>query len=1075
MKSHRHKTTRSILSALLCLALWLNALPLWAGEIHGQVKFGGLPLPGATVSASQGDKNFVALADGNGNYSLPDLPEGVWKFKVEMLGFTPVTQDLTSPGPPITAPPADFDLKMLTLDELKAIAGPQATQAPTISYTAPPVEAPTNTAVPTPPAGKKQAAAKKGAATPAAATGQNSFQRTDVKANAAAPATNAVPNPETTAANSFNGQDPAELSQRANDGFLVNGSQNNGAASPFAQAGRFGNNVRGPNSLYQFTVAFIIDNSALDARTYSLTGQDTEKPQTNRFTVLGNFAGPLRIKHWFKQPPTVFLNYQFTRNTAGNTTSALMPTTEQLAGNFAASPAVIYDPTNGMPFANNAIPVNRISQQAQALLKFYPQPNFLTGTSYNYQVPIVSLTQSNNVQARFNKSLTQKDQLTGQFGYQYNSNSNPNIFDFTDTGNGQGINVLLTEQHRFTPRTFGNLQVQFSRQSNRVIPYFQDVKNVSGDAGITGNNQEPVNYGPPGLSFSSGISGLNDANASFNRNQTTAISYKTTWIHGRHQVQYGGDYRWQQFNSLAQSNPRGGFVFTGAATGNLINVNGVPERDPTTGNPFADFLLGVPDTSSLAFGNADKYFRTSMADVFVNDDWRIGPSLTLNLGVRWDYGAPITEKYNRLVNLDVAPGFSAISPVVANSNLTGSLTGETYPNSLIRPDRKEFQPILGFAWRPIPASSIVVRGGYSLQYNTSVYQQIANSMAQQSPLSTSLQVQNILSNPPLNTLASGFNGPAGQLTNNFAIDPGFRVGYAQNWYVSVQKDLPASLIMIAQYTGTKGTRIAQEFYPNTYPIGVTSPCSSCPSGFLYETSNGDSTREAGNIQLRRRLHSGFTANLQYTFAKAIDDSNAGGRGVGALIAQNWLDLSAERGLSASDQRHLLNFTMQYTTGQGIGGGSLLSGWRGAILKEWTIVSSVNLGTGLPLTPFYQATIPGTGFAGLGIRPNYTGADVYSNAPGQFLNPLAYVAPSGEWGNAGRNSITGPEQFSMNASFARTFRLKDRYSLDLRIDSVNPINHVTYTSWNTTINSPQYGTAVAANGMRTLQTTLRLRF
>ncbi len=90
-----------------------------------------------------------------------------------------------------------------------------------------------------------------------------------------------------------------------------------------------------------------------------------------------------------------------------------MPTADQIAGNFAASPAVIYDPTNGMPFANNTIPANRISQQAQALLKFYPQPNFTTGTTYNYQVPIVSLSQSNNLQARFNKSLTTKDQLSG--------------------------------------------------------------------------------------------------------------------------------------------------------------------------------------------------------------------------------------------------------------------------------------------------------------------------------------------------------------------------------------------------------------------------------------------------------------------------------------------------------------------------------------------------------------------------------------------------------------------------------------------------------------------------------------
>ncbi len=1075
MNSHRHKTIRSILSALLCFALWLNALPLWAAEVHGQVNFGGLPLPGATVSASQGDKNFVAVADQNGTYSIPDLPDGAWTLKVEMLGFTPITKDLAVvTNSPITPPPSDFDLKMLSLDEIKAIAGPAAAQAPNISYTASPTDAPTNTAIPTAPAGKKQAAAKKGAAAPAPA-GQNSFQRTDVKANAAPPATNAVPNPENTAANSFNTQDPAELSQRANDGFLVNGSQNNGAASPFAQAGRFGNNVRGPNSLYQYQIGFIINNSALDARTYSLTGQNTVKPETNNITVLGSFAGPLRIKHWWKQPPTMFLNYQLNRVTAGNSTAVLLPTSDQIAGNFSASPALIYDPTTGMPFANNSIPTNRISQQAQALLKFYPAPNFTTSTVYNYQVPIVGLTQANNVQARMAKSLTTKDQINGTFGYQYSSNSNPNIFGFTDAGNGQGINIQVNEQHRFTPRTFGTLQLQFSRQSNRVIPYFENVKNVSGDAGITGNNQQPMNYGPPGLTFGNSIYGLSDANASFNRNQTTAASYNTTWIHGRHNVQYGGDFRWQQFNSLSQQNPRGAFTFTGAATENITGVvNGVPVRDPNTGNAFADFLLGIPDNSSLAFGNADKYFRTKMADAFVNDDWRIGPSLTLNLGVRWDYGAPITEKYNRLVNLDIAPGFTAITPVVAATDLTGSLTGQKYPDSLIRPDYKEFQPILGFAWRPIPASSIVVRGGYSLRYNSSVYQQIANSMAQQSPLSTSLAVPNVLTNPPLNTLASGFNGLPG-LTNNFAIDPNFRVGYAQNWNASIQKDLPASLIMIVTYAGTKGTRIAQEFYPNTYPTGANNPCASCPNGFVYETSNGDSTREAGNVQLRRRLHNGFTANLQYTYAKAIDDSNAGGRGAASLVAQNWLNLSAERGLSQSDQRHLLNFTTQYTTGQGIGGGSLLNGWRGTLFKEWTVVSSVNVGTGTPLTPIYLASVLGMG-GFTSFRPNYTGADVYSNAPGQFLNPLAYTTPpTGTWGNAARDSITGPAQFSMNASFARTFRVRDRYNLDVRIDSTNPINHVTFASWNTVIGIPQYGTAAAPNAMRSVTTTLRLRF
>src|SRR5205823_2510230 len=148
---------------------------------------------------------------------------------------------------------------------------------------------------------------------------------------------------------------------------------------------------------------------------------------------------------------------------------------------------------------------------------------------------------------------------------------------------------------------------------------------------------------PPALNFSSGVTSLSDASASFTRNQTGALGYSIFWNRGRHNFQAGVEYRRQQFNTLAQQNPRGAFTFTGAATG----------------SDFASFLFGVPDTSSIAFGNADKYFRASTYSAYVNDDWRISPELTINAGIRWEYGSPITERYSRLVNLDIAPGLIA--------------------------------------------------------------------------------------------------------------------------------------------------------------------------------------------------------------------------------------------------------------------------------------------------------------------------------------------------------------------------------------------------------------------------------
>jgi len=279
-------------------------------------------------------------------------------------------------------------------------------------------------------------------------------------------------------------------------------------------------------------------------------------------------------------------------------------------------------------------------------------------------------------------------------------------------------------------------------------------------------------------------------------------------------------------------------------------------------------------------------------------------------------------------------------------------------------------------------------------------------------------------------------------------------------------------VMTATYLGIKGTRAAQEFLPNTYPTGAPNPCPACPAGYVYLTSNGNSTRHAGQMQLQRRFHNGLGASLQYTFSKAIDDAALGGKGQGgAVIAQNWLDLRAERGLSPFDQRHLATLQAQYSTGVGVRGGALMRGWKGAAFKGWTFLTQINAGSGLPATPVYVAAVHGTGVTG-SIRPDYIGGSIYAAPPGYFLNPAAFAAPAiGQWGNAGRNIIIGPSQFSMNASMSRTFR----DLLDLRIDAANALNHVTYPSWNTTVTSTQFGLPNPPNAMRSLQVTLRLRY
>ncbi len=1013
----------------ICLLPFLASLAVprvtEASEYHGQVVLNDLPVPGALITATKGDKKLIAVTDEQGLYSFPDLSDGSWTVEVQMTGFSNIKRDVTiTPN----APPAKWELKLLPLNQVMTETmrlGP--VRGMSAARPEPKMDKPAETPMPA-----------------------------------------------------------QDANQDTSDGLLINGSVNNGAASPFSQAAAFGNNRNRPASLYTGGIGMIVENSALDAKPFSLTGQNTPKPEYSDLTGVITLGGPIRIPHVLRNGPNFFVGYQWTRDRNADTQAALVPDLAERNG-ILSNP--VLDPLTGDPFSTNVIPQSRISPQARALLALYPLPNFGGSSRYNYQIPTVSARHQDALQSRFEKSFNNKNQITGQFAFQSIRANTPNVLGYSDSSDILGLNARVNWSHRLGRGLFLNLGYQFSRLSTRLIPYFENRKNVSGEAGIGGNNQAPVNWGPPSLVFASGIASLTDGLSANNHNQTDGQSSSLLWNQGHHSVTLGDDFRRQQFNYLSQQDPRGTFTFTGAASG----------------ADFADFLLGIPDTSSIAFGNADKYFRESVYDGYVTDDWRVSPEVTLNAGIRWEYGAPMTELYNRLVNLDVTPGFAAAAPVLA-SNPVGPLTGQRLPNSLMRPDKSAWEPRVAIAWRPMSGSSLVVRGGYGVYYNTSVYQSIAVQLAQQPPLSKTLSVQNSSTDPL--TLANGFNASPSTIPNTFGIDPNFRVGYAQNWQLSLQRDLPGSLVMSATYSGIKGTRGLQEFLPNTFPAGAVNPCPACSAGYTYLTSNGNSTREAGIIQLRRRLHSGFTALAQYTFSKSIDDvASLGGQGAiapttvssnptaqnpaesnqtgtagaaqaatgNAMIAQNWLNLRAERALSSFDQRHVLSLQIQYTSGMGLAGGTLLNGWRGALLKEWTFVTQITAGSGLPLNPIYLAAVPGTGVTGT-IRPDYTGAALYAAPAGLSLNPAAYTAPlPGQWGNAGRNTIAGPVQFTLDTSMGRTLRLRDRLNLDLRIDATNTLNHVTFTSWNTIINNAQFGFPVAANAMRSLQTTLRLRF
>ena len=480
-------------------------------------------------------------------------------------------------------------------------------------------------------------------------------------------------------------------------------------------------------------------------------------------------------------------------------------------------------------------------------------------------------------------------------------------------------------------------------------------------------------------------------------------------------------------------------------------------------------------------------------------------NLTLNLGVRYEYVSPLTEVNNRIVNLALSPGVlnpalplgtTPVAPIQPGPN-------SGLPASLVRPDRNNFAPRIGFAWKPF--SKTVVRGGYGINYNTGAYQGIALQLALQPPFATAAtNVQTAFPSPPNLTLENGFPAaPPGNITNNYAVNPNYRLGYVQIRNLDIQQQIRPTLLLNIDYTGTKGTDLDILEAPNRTASGIRI---SGVDAFTYENSVADSEANAASVRLRKRLSSGFAIGGTYTFSKSLDDASsigagatsgantpglgAGGTGAGgggssgggaANVAQNPFGLSAERGLSSFNQTH--KFTADYLYELPFGhdkrwltGNTPLR----AVLGDWQWSGDWTIASGLPFTPRFLNEISDVNGGTNGtLRPNLVpGQSVSLPNPSiaEWFNTAAFSKPSpGTYGDARRNSIIGPGSKVFDMAFTKIFPLKEVRLLEFRAQATNIFNLVNYSSIDTSVTSPTFGRVTAAGAMRQFTITSRFRF
>ena len=419
----------------------------------------------------------------------------------------------------------------------------------------------------------------------------------------------------------------------------------------------------------------------------------------------------------------------------------------------------------------------------------------------------------------------------------------------------------------------------------------------------------------------------------------------------------------------------------------------------------------------------------------------------------------------------------------------------------MRPDRNNFAPRIGFAWKPLPDT--VVRGGYGINYNTGAYLGIAQQLALQPPFATTAtNVEAAYPAPPNLSLQNGFP-PATGTTNSYAVNPNYRLGYVQIRNLDIQQQIRPTLLLNLDYTGTKGTDLDILEAPNRTARGFGFPkLTPSPTKIRWRIPEAN----AGSVRVRKRLAAGFAIGGTYTFSKSLDDASSIGAGAtsaastpglgaggtaragggssgggAANLAQNPFDLSAERGLSSFNQTH--KFTADYLYELPFGHDRRwLTGntrWR-AIFGDWQWSGDWTIASGLPFTPRLLNDINDVNGGTNGtLRPNLVpGQSVKLAHPSttEWFNTAAYAAPpTGTYGDARRNSIIGPGSKVFDMAFTKVFPLKEARVLEFRAQATNIFNLVNYSSIDTNLNSPTFGRVTAAGAMRQFTITSRFRF
>jgi len=845
----------------------------------------------------------------------------------------------------------------------------------------------------------------------------------------------------------------------------------------------------GTNDLHGSLFEFI-RNDIFDARNFF----DQEKSKLRRNQFGGNLTGPLKIPHLYNGRDHTFfvISWESYRQVQGTNQIGVIPSLLERRGNFSQSvdaqgkPVLIKDPllpgactsaSRAACFPGNVVPDNRISPIAKALLAYVPQPN-LAGAN-NLIVNAVNSDDWDNFLFKVDHQIGPRDNLSARALTRWESSTNPfagtGLGNFGSTTDNTQELYGLSETRILTPSLINEFRLSVTRTVSAENSAHQGI-NYAAQLGIPGTTTDPQFLGFAKFSIT-GFETIGDNTSNPIRYAVTNYNYNdaVTWNKGRHAIKFGSDFLRTLYFQPTNSNFNGTFTFNGKATNNGI----------------ADVLLGYPSSTSRKIGTVTNHIFQSALGAFVQDDFRIHPNLTLNLGLRYEIAFAPYEKDGLMTSYVPSLGKAIVgstaklpnfAAIVASAGLTGNIgVAQDYglPFALVNTNYHDFAPRIGFAWRLFGNNQTVLRGGYGIFYTGSRLSAMRTDITGGFPFSVSQTFTGSASNPNLLTLANPFPDALAKITG-VTTTAGYELTppspYLQSWNLTVERELGQGIVIETGYVGSKGTHLGRKYNVNQQ---IRLPNNALPDGTYprsypgftdieYYSFGFNSTYEAGSITARKHFDRGFFFRANYTYGKSLDENsglNYAGSG-GYQGAQDSRAPFKEHGRSDFDIRHAFNMSFAYQT----------PSKRGLLIRDWQLAGSGAVYSGQPFTP--QLSGPNADLA-QATRPDRlaNGAVAHPGPNGWFdLNAFVPVPDSAfRFGDSGRTILNGPGSLTINLALSRAFRVSERNRFQFRWEVFNVTNHTNFQLPNSTLDKANAGTITGNKPARIMQLGLRYEF